>query len=102
MINFSKTALLATLLIPSAALAQINLGDQLGTSETAIRAALEAQGYTVSEFEAEDQKFEVDALINGQSFEFEVSQDTGLVLAAYLEDDENGEEEEDDDASEDD
>ncbi|MGH1466188.1 MAG: PepSY domain-containing protein [Cognatishimia sp.] len=97
MANLSKTALLAALLIPSAALAQINVGDLLGSSETAIQAALEAQGYTVTEIEVEEGEIEVEATNGGQSFDFEVSPETGLVLAAYQEDDEGGEEEDDDD-----
>lgn len=100
MANLSKSALLVTLLIPGAALAQINVGDELGSSETAIQAALEAQGYTITEIETEDGEIEVEATSGGQSFEFEVSPETGLVLAAYQEHDEDGEE--DDDADEDD
>ncbi len=97
MTNFSKTALLATLLIPGAAMAQINVGDQLGSSETAIQAALEAQGYTITEIETEDREIEIEATIGGQSFEFEISPETGLVLAVYQEDDEDDEEDEDSD-----
>jgi len=52
--NFSKPALLAALLIPGAALAQLNVGDMAGTSEGAILAALAAQGYEVLEIEIED------------------------------------------------
>lgn len=96
MANLSKSALLATFLIPGAALAQINVGDELGSSETAVQAALEAQGYTITEIETEDGEIEVEATSGGQSFEFEVSPETGLVLAAYQEDDEDGEEDGDD------
>ena len=103
MANLSKTVLLASLLIPGAALAQINIGDQLGTSVTAIQAALEAQGYAITEIETEDGEIEVEATIGGQSFEFEVSPETGLVLNAYLEGDEDDEDDnEDDDEGEDD
>ncbi|WP_299767903.1 hypothetical protein [uncultured Tateyamaria sp.] len=49
MIEHCKSALLATLLIPSAAQVQINIGDALGTSETALRAALAAHGYIATE-----------------------------------------------------
>lgn len=72
------------------------MGDQLGTSETAIQAALEAQGFTITEIETEDGEIEVEARSGGQSFEFEVSPETGLVLAAYKEDDEDGEGDEED------
>lgn len=97
MANLSKTAFLATLLIPGAALAQINVGDPLGTSEAAIQAALETQGYTITEIETEDGEIEVEASIGGQSFEFEVSPETGLVLVAYQEDDDHDEGSDDDD-----
>lgn len=97
MIKNGKAALLATLLIPGAALAQINVGDDLGTSETAIRAALEAQAYIIEEFEVEDGEIEVEATLEGQTFEFEISPETGLVLAAYLEDEDDEDDDEDDD-----
>lgn len=105
MTNLNKTALLASLLVPGVALAQINIGDQLGSSETAIQAALEAQGYAITEIETEDGEIEVEATIDGQSFEFEVSPETGLVLAAYQDDDADEDDEdddEDDDEGEDD
>lgn len=99
MISNCKTVLLATLMIPGVALAQINVGDHLGASETAIVTALEAQGYTEIEIEMEDQEIEVEATSGDQSFEFEVSPETGLVLAAYEDDDDDNDEddEEDDD-----
>ncbi len=97
MTNPNKSALLAALFIPGVALAQINVGDALGSSETAILAALQAQGYETTEIEVEDGQIEIDAKLNDQSFEIEVSSTTGLVLAVYEED-----EIEDDDAKEDD
>ena len=102
MASLNKTALLATLLIPVAALAQINGGDQLGSSETAIQAALEAQGYTITEIETEDREIEVEATSGGLSYEIEVSEETGLVLAAYQEDDDEGDDDEDEGEDEDD
>lgn len=96
MAHFGKTALLTTLIIPGAALAQINAGDMLGSSETAIQATLEAQGYTITEIETENGEIEVEAKSGGQFFEFEVSPETGLVLAA------NQEGEDDEDANDDD
>lgn len=99
MTNLSKSALLATLLFPGAALAQINVGDEIGPSETAIQAALEAQGYAITEIETEDGEIEVEATSGGQLFEFEISPETGLVLAVYQEDKEDGEEDHDDDGS---
>ena len=89
MLHHGKTTLIAALLIPSAALAQINVGDRLGTSEMAIQAALEAQGYVVTEIEIEDGEIEVEAMSEGQAYEFEVSPESGLVLEASLEDEDD-------------
>ena len=97
-----KPALLAALLIPGAALAQINIGDELGASEAAIRTALEARGYIATEIEFEEGEIEVEATRGDQSFELEISPETGLVLAAFEDDtedgDEDGDEEDDEDA----
>ena len=81
MIKYWKPAVVAGLLIPSAAFAQINVGDQLGTSEDAIRAALQTKGYAVTEIEFEDDEIEVNVTADGKSLEFEISPETGLVLA---------------------
>ncbi|MEO9819531.1 MAG: PepSY domain-containing protein [Paracoccaceae bacterium] len=96
MFKHSKTLLLATLLAPGVALAQINIGDELGATETAIRAALEAQGYTTTEIEVEDDEIEVAASSAGRFFEIEVSPETGLVRAVEEEIDDDGDEDEDD------
>ena len=93
MTSTSKSLLLAALLVPGAALAQIGVGDVLGTSEADVRAALEAQGYTVMEVEIEDGEIEVEAMVDGQEVEFEVAADTGAILEVELED-----EDDDDDA----
>ena len=92
--KLSKTILLAGLLFPGLAFAQVNPGDTLGTSETDIRAKLEAQGYVVTEFELEDGEIEVEATLNGTAYEIEVSGENGNVLKVALD-------EEDDDNSED-
>ncbi|MEP1538226.1 MAG: PepSY domain-containing protein [Paracoccaceae bacterium] len=97
MFKHSKTLLLATLLAPGVALAQINIGDELGATETAIRAALEAQGYTTTEIEVEDGEIEIAASSAGRFFEIEVSPETGLVRAVEEgEKDDDGDEDEDD------
>ena len=102
MTKHGKLALLAALLIPGGALAQFNVGDELGTTETAIQAALEAQGYTVIEIEFEDDEIEVAAMLDGQLFEFEISPETGLVLEIEEEDEDDDDEDEDDEEDEDD
>ena len=93
----NKSSLLVALFVPGVALAQINVGDALGSSEAAILAALQAQGYETTEIEVENGEIEIDANLGDQSFEIEVSSTTGLVLAVYEED-----EIEDDDAKEND
>ena len=102
MMQHAKITVLAVLLAPAAALSQINAGDELGVSETAIRTALEAQGYSASEIEFEDGEIEVEALRNGQSFEIAVSPDTGLVVAVYDDDDQDDADDDSDDDEDDD
>ncbi len=92
MVNHGKMILLSGLLIPGIAMAQINVGDSLGTTEQAIRAELEAQGYTISEIEVEGDEIEVEATLDGQAFEFEISTETGSVIEIELEDDDHSEE----------
>lgn len=95
-----KSLLLASILVPGVAIAQINTGDDLGLDETSIRAALVSQGYTVTEFEVENGEIEVDVMKGGMMFEIEVSADTGLVLAIEeddSDDDQSTDPEEDDD-----
>lgn len=96
MFKHAKIALLAALIAPAAAFAQINIGDDLGVSETAVQAALEAQGYTVTEIEFETDEIEAEVILDGQAFEIEISPETGLVVAVELEDDEDDEDGADD------
>lgn len=100
MINPGPKALFASLLLPTAALAQINVGDELGVSETAILAALDAQGYVASEIEREDGVIEVEVTQAGEPYEILVSPETGMVLAVSLDDD--GDNDDDDDDGDDD
>ena len=91
MFNHGKIILLSGLLIPGIAMAQINVGDSLGTTEQAIRTELEAQGYTISEIEVEGDEIEVEATLDGQAFEFEISTKTGSVTEVELEEDDDAE-----------
>lgn len=97
MIEYSKPLLLAALLVPGSVLAQINLGDTLGVSETAIRAALGGQGYVITAFEIEDDEIEVEAMLADQAYEFEISPVTGHVIAISLEEEDDDDEDDDDD-----
>ena len=84
-----KTLTLVTLLIgaPALAMANISVGDKVGTDEAEIRAVVEAQGYTVSEIEIEDGEIEVEVLLDGVETELVVDMTTGIVTEIELEDD---------------
>ncbi|NOD64633.1 MULTISPECIES: PepSY domain-containing protein [unclassified Ruegeria] len=87
--KIGKLAVLAAFVTPGLALAQINVNDVLGSSEGAIRAALEAKGYSITKFEVEEDEIEVYASLDGKTYEIEVSPETGAVLEIELEDDED-------------
>ncbi|SLN54911.1 hypothetical protein ROA7450_02824 [Roseovarius albus] len=89
MMKHGKTVLLASLLIPGVALAQINEGDALGTTEADITAALESQGYAITEIETEDGEIEVEAMLGGKAYEIEISAETGNVLEIELDDEDD-------------
>ncbi|NOD34502.1 MULTISPECIES: PepSY domain-containing protein [unclassified Ruegeria] len=87
--KFGKLAVLAACVTPGLAMAQINIGHVLGSSEADIRSALEAQGYTISEVETEQDEIEIYAFLNGKKYEIEVSPETGAVIEIELADDED-------------
>ncbi|MCR9137551.1 MAG: PepSY domain-containing protein [Alphaproteobacteria bacterium] len=68
------------LLSPVAASAAVSKGDVLGTTEQAVRAALEQKGYTVQEIEIEDGVIEAEFIAQGSEMEIEVDKTTGQVL----------------------
>jgi len=84
-----KTLTLVTLLIgaPALAMANISVGDTVGTDEAEIRAVVEALGYTVTEIEIEDGEIEVEVLLDGVETELVVDMTTGIVTEIELEDD---------------
>jgi len=84
-----KTLTLVGLLIgaPALAMANISVGDTVGTDEAEIRAVVEAQGYTVTEIEIEDGEIEVEVLLDGVETELVVDMTTGIVTEIELEDD---------------
>jgi hypothetical protein len=84
--KLGKLTLLAAALSPAMVLAQVNVGDALGSSEPSIRAALEAKGYVISDIETEDGEFEVQAMMDGKTYEIEVSADSGQILEIEQED----------------
>jgi len=84
-----KTLTLVTLLIgaPALAMANISVGDSIGTDEVEIRAAVEAKGYIVEEIEVEDGKIEVEVLMDGVETELVLDMTTGRVIEIELDDD---------------
>ena len=79
------TLVALALLIPSAALAQVTLGQNLGTTEAAIRASLTEAGYTVTDIDFDSDEIEIEAVRNGQKYEIELTLQ-GVVKEMQLDD----------------
>ncbi len=94
--TYAKPALLAALLCPTLAIAQIEVGDVAGTEEAQILAFLEADGYTIQEVETEGTELEVLAMLDGALFEIEVDLETGQIAEIEAEDDDDTDEDDDD------
>lgn len=92
----TKTTLIAALLIPGVAFAQLDTGAPIGTTEDAIRATLEEKGFEITEIEYEDEEIEVEAMLDGKAYEIELSAETGMVVEIELDDDDDDEDDEDD------
>lgn len=82
-----KPVILAALLFPTIAFAQIGVGDVAGADEAQILAFLEADGYTIVEVKTEGMELEVEALLDGVLFEIEVDLETGQIAEIEDEDD---------------
>ncbi len=91
MMKVRNLILTAGLVIPGAAFAQMNVGDVLGSTEAEILSAVEAQGYVVNEIEIEDGDIEVEAVLDGKTYEIEVSSKSGMVLEIELDDEDDSE-----------
>ena len=89
MTNLTKPALLAAFIVPGYALAGADLGQTLGTTESAVRAALTGMGYAVQEIEIEDDEIEAEVTLDGVAYEIEVAMETGKIVEIELEDDED-------------
>ncbi|WP_299152039.1 PepSY domain-containing protein [uncultured Tateyamaria sp.] len=89
MTYMTKTTVLAALIVPGFALAGLSTGNQLGTTEADIRAALTAMGYDVQEIEIEDDEIEAEVTLDGVEYEIEVALDTGKVIEIETEDDDD-------------
>ena len=101
--KFSAIAAVA-ILYPTYALAELAVGDVVGTTEAEIRASMEGAGYAVSAVEIEADEVEIEASLNGQEYEIDVSPADGTVAEiemAEADDDEDEDEDEDDDNEDD-
>jgi hypothetical protein len=67
-------------------LGAVSTGDYLGKTKAEIAKSLETQGYEVEEFEKEDGLIEVEAAIDGVSYEIHVDPKTGEIVS-FEEDD---------------
>lgn len=90
MTYFTKSALLAALIVPGVALASADVGQTLGSTEADVRAALTDMGYVVQEIDIEDGEIEAEVTLDGVVYEIEVAMDTGMITEIELEDDEDG------------
>ncbi|MEO1197777.1 MAG: PepSY domain-containing protein [Pseudomonadota bacterium] len=75
-------------LAPSLAFAAVTAGDQLGTTEVDIRAALEERGYVVERVyrdgDDDDDDFEADVVLDGVDYELYIDPETGVVTEIEL------------------
>lgn len=67
-------------LAPVLAHAQLSVGGVLGTTVSEVSAALEKQGYSISEIEMEDGRIEAEIMADNRAFEIEVDASTGKIL----------------------
>ena len=74
---------------PALALANVGLGDKLGTTEAEIRSTLEAQGYQIEEIEFEDGEIEVELSKDGVETELVLTETDGEVTAIEIEKDDD-------------
>ena len=88
MTYFNKSAILAALIVPAAAFAGLDVGSQLGSSETDVRAALSELGYVIHDIEVEDGEIEAEVTLDGVAYEIEVAMDSGKIVEIEVEDDE--------------
>ena len=73
-------------LTPAAALAQLSVGSDLGTTMRDVLIGLEEQGYTVIELELKRNEIEAEVILDNRRYEIEVDTSTGKVTEIELED----------------
>lgn len=77
----------ALIAIPATAFATLSAGDQVGTTFEAVIAKLTDAGYEIQEVEREDGGLEVEAVLNGTTYEIMIDGETGAVMEIEVEDD---------------
>ncbi len=83
----AKTGLLAAAIAVgscSAAFAQFEVGDTLGSSVSEIAGSLEAGGYEIREIDVERNRIEVEVVLEGTSCEIKVDTLSGQVIKVEL------------------
>ena len=101
---FQKPVILAALLFPTVAFAQIGVGDVAGTNEAQILAFLEANGYTIQDVETDRSELEVEVMLDGIAYEIEIDLATGQIteIEAGHEDGDDDDDDDDDNYDDDD
>ncbi len=84
-----KPILLAGLILttPAIAWAQYNLGDQIGTTDDEIIAAMTESGYDVRSIERGEDEIEVEVMIDGVETEFVLALADGKLIEIDTDDD---------------
>ncbi|MET1411162.1 PepSY domain-containing protein [Roseibium sp. HPY-6] len=78
----AATLAMATFLATgTAASAQVQAGDTVGTSVSGIALALETGGYDIREIEVKRSRIEVEAILDGSKFEIKIDPQSGKVTA---------------------
>ncbi len=75
------------LLSGGAAIAGVSKGDYAGVSMSEIIVFLEKQGYDVREIEKDGDHYEIEATLNGASFEIDVDSKEGKIVEIEADDD---------------
>ena len=78
--KFTNTlAAIVLMALPGAALADVALGDNAGTSADAVRSWLNGQGFVVNEVVMENGEIGADAMIGGKTYRIHISSSSGNV-----------------------
>jgi len=97
MTPFTKSAALVALLVPAAAFAGMDVGQNVGTTKTEVRAALIDLGYEVQEIEFESSAIEAGVTRDGVAYEVEIAMDTGVITEIDVDSEANDDDGDNDD-----